>query len=487
MDEYKKTILNIAKLLEIDCSQDLEESLCSTVYNAVAYLKKDDDMLNMAIDNCIDSFHVTDGEGNIVRVNRAFTDGLQIARKDVEGKNVVDMEKSGIYSPTAVHVAIREKRMISMIQTGARGKAIASAQPVLDPDGNVMLVVSNARFLSELQLLENYFEIEKERHTEVSPKSMQMISKSKLMRSLMDLAGQVAKADSSILITGETGTGKSMLAKYIHAHSKRKDEKFIEINCAAIPENLIESELFGYTTGAFTGAKKGGKPGLIELANNGTLFLDEIGDMPLNLQAKLLQVLQNRSITRIGGEEAIDVNIRLITATNSNLEEMIEKGAFRSELYYRINVVPLHVPALRNRREDISDLVDSFTQRFNSEYNTNVIIGKETMKRLEEYKWPGNIRELENLIERLVVTDGKGIVELEDLPNAILIMTDEIKDDITVNKIIPLKKAMDEVERQLINAAYEAYGSSYKVARALGISQSGASRKHIKYQKDLEK
>ena len=304
------------------------------------------------------------------------------------------------------------------------------------------------------------------------------------MKEILGLVKVVAPTDSSVMISGETGTGKSMLARYIHEQSSRRDKAFVEINCAAIPENLIESELFGYESGAFTGASKNGKKGLMEIADGGTLFLDEIGDMPLSLQATLLQSLQNRSFTRVGGEKQINVDVRLITATNMDLEQMVQEGTFRNELYYRINVVPINLPRLSERREDFQMIVDVSMERFTGRYNKEVVLSREARKLMEAYSWPGNIRELENTVERLVVTNRNGVIFPTDLPSKIIAENNEYGGGVMIDDIIPLKKATEEIEKQLISAAYVRYGSSYKVAKALGISQSAASRKIIKYLKN---
>lgn len=313
----------------------------------------------------------------------------------------------------------------------------------------------------------------------------ELSSSDESMQKLYDFAKQIAAADSGVLITGETGTGKSVLAKYIHENSPRSKKKFVELNCAAIPESLIESELFGYETGAFTGAQKGGKPGLFEAADGGTLFLDEIGDMPLQLQPKLLHALQNKTITRVGGTRQIPVNVRIITATNKNLENLVKEGLFRNDLYYRINIVPISIPPLRERKSDITPLINSFVDRFNKHYNQSAAIDDGAMKLLNLYKWPGNIRELENMIERLLVTNKSGIITEWDLPNNIRIMTDSDDDSgIHVSKLMPLKDALETVEGELVRMAFKDGASTYDVARKLKISQSGASRKYLKYVKN---
>lgn len=469
----------LTELLGIEEPGSGEESL-SALYHAVRRMKEERDSYYLAMDNCLDSFHVTDADGTIIFVNKTFERRSKTGKEKIVGKNVIDMEKDGFYRPSAVRIALREDRPITMVQKGPGGDAIVTATPIHDKNGKLILCVSNARFVDELSLLDKYHK-SKNRSSDYHDKKL--VSKSGKMAELYAEARQVAKVDSGILITGETGTGKSMLAKYIHDNSERNQGRFVELNCAAIPENLIESELFGYESGAFTGAKKGGKPGLFELADKGTLFLDEIGDMPFALQAKLLSAIQNKTITRIGGTTRKIVDVRIITATNKNLEKRIEQGSFRSDLYYRINIVPLHMPALRQRKEDINDLVKSFLRFFSERYGRKVEIADSALEILNEYRWPGNIRELENLIERLVVTNTSGVIEEENLPDNIRIMTDGMQEDVKVNRILPLQEVLEKAEAQLVRMAFEQYPSSYKVARALGISQSGASRKYQKYVK----
>lgn len=456
----------------------LEEAL----YEACRKLKKERDTYYLAMDNCTDSFHVTDEKGKILFINKTFERRSKLSKADIIGKNVTDMEREGIYRPSAVHIALKENRQLTMVQSGPGGNAIVTATPIEDNEGNLVLCVSNARFVDELTLLDKYYS-HKAQIKQEEYKEKRMISKDEAMIKLYEFAKQVAGADSSILITGETGTGKSMVARYIHENSSRSKKRFIELNCAAIPENLMESELFGYESGAFTGAKKGGKPGLFELAEGGTLFLDEIGDMPLPLQAKLLHAIQNRTITRIGGTAEKSIDVRILTATNKNLEKLVEEEQFRSDLYYRINVVPLHMPALRQRKRDIKELGRFFLDFFNTKYSRETAITDDALERLCQYRWPGNIRELENMMERLVVTNRTGVISEEELPNNVKVMTDVMREDIIINRMVPLKEALERVEQKLVEMAFEENGSTYKAAQALGISQSGASRKFLKYRK----
>ena len=453
------------------------------IYNKCIQLKLERDKYYLAMDNCVDSFHIADDQGTTIFVNKAFEKRSRISRENVIGANAKEMEMKGLYRPSAVRIALQENRRITLIQGGPGGDALVTATPVYDENGNTIICVSNARWVDELELLSNYYDSKDTKEKRVS-KNKKYIFKDEKMLEIYEYIKQIAKADSSVLIKGETGTGKSMIARYIHENSNRKKGKFVELNCAAIPENLIESEIFGYESGAFTGAKKGGKPGMFEIADKGTLFLDEIGDMPLMLQSKLLSAIQNKRITRIGGTEEKQIDVRIITATNKDIESLVEQKQFRQDLYYRINVVPIYMPALRERKKDIEELVNTFLETFNEQYCRQVKILDSAVKILKQYKWPGNIRELENLIERLVVTNKTGVISESDIPKSIKIMTDDRSEEIQINKIIPLKKALEETEKKLVQMAFKEVNSTYKAAELLEISQSGASRKFLKYVKN---
>lgn len=458
----------------------------SDIYDKCAEIKEQRDLYYLAMDNCAGSFHLTDGNGKIIFVNKSFENRCNLRKEEVIGRTLEDMEKDNIYKPSAALIAIREKKKLTMIQGGVGGKAIVTATPLCDETGEPYLCVSNARFFDEIKIMASYFnEIENSPRDGFKDYDSKNIAYSdEKVISLYNFAKQIAATDSSVMITGETGTGKTMLAKFIHENSNRSEGKFVHVNCASIPENLIESELFGYETGAFTGAKKGGKPGMFELASGGTLFLDEIGDMPVALQPKILAAIQEKKIFRLGGSEEISVDVRIISATNKNLDQMMSEGLFRSDLYYRLNVVPLYMPALRERKADINAMAESFIQLYNSKYDRDVEITDGALDMLNHYQWPGNIRELENMIERLVITSRTGVISENDLPDDIKIITENYYQDIIVNRVIPLNEALDLVERKLVEMAYTDGNSTYKAAEILGISQSSASRKYIKYIRD---
>ncbi len=302
-----------------------------------------------------------------------------------------------------------------------------------------------------------------------------IIAKSRIMRKLVDYSGTIANSPSTVLIEGESGTGKEVFAQSIHNASSRHENGFVAINCAAIPENLIESELFGYDDGAFTGAKKGGHPGKFELANGGTLFLDEIGDMKLEMQVKLLRAIQEGAITRIGGDKNIPVDVRLIAATNKNLKDEVDKGQFRLDLYYRLSVIPIKIPPLRDRKEDLPSLIRFFLNKKSLKLQKKVPqLRYSTLQELLDYNWPGNIRELENAIEQIVNLDG--IASFEDLkmefnqdPEPIV---PKATTEIAVSEEAPLI-TFQEMEKKMIQKAIDFHQNNLtKVAKSLGISRN---------------
>jgi transcriptional regulator with PAS, ATPase and Fis domain len=280
-----------------------------------------------------------------------------------------------------------------------------------------------------------------------------------------------------VLIQGESGVGKELVVDLIHANSSRKNKPLVKVNCGAIPETLLESELFGYEEGAFSGASKNGKPGYFEMANNGVLFLDEIGEMPLNLQVKLLRVLQEKEVCRIGGGSVLKLDVRIVAATNRNLYELVQENKFRKDLFYRLNVVPIYVPALRERKDDIAALSLFFLDIFNRKHGTHKRLTPEVLQCFLNYSWPGNIRELENLIERLMVTVINDTITTNDLPFYIYSSAGEDKE----KELIPLRQAVENAERQMLEIAFARYHSTYEVAEALEINQSTVVRKAAKY------
>lgn len=286
-------------------------------------------------------------------------------------------------------------------------------------------------------------------------REFKIIGKSEAIQKILNLIDKISKSDSTVLITGESGTGKELVARLIHMQSPRTIKPFIPVNCAAIPSELLESELFGHEKGAFTGALYS-RPGRFELANEGTIFLDEIGDMPINLQVKILRVIQERSFEKIGSTKSINVNVRIIAATNKNLENAVKDGKFREDLYWRLNVIPLTIPPLRERKEDIPVLCDYFIDKFSTKFGYKLVLNKEVLELFTEYDWPGNVRELENLIERFYVFSDNGFVKIEDIPEKIRFQENSIPQDLIIDEFNPFATEIDlnelvmEYERKLI-------------------------------------
>ncbi|WP_432663358.1 sigma 54-interacting transcriptional regulator [Wukongibacter baidiensis] len=457
-------------------------------YTEIKTLK---DELETIIESSYDGIVVTDGDGKVLKINTAWIKMVGYEKKEHD-ELVIGMEEEGVIFPSATLLALKEKRRVSFIQNSSNGKRfLATGTPIFDEDGNINRVVTNIRDIDELNKLrkqleetmrlEKYYEKEK-KIDHLNFHSENIVANSIEFGNILQTASNVAGVDSTILILGESGVGKEVVANFIHKLSKRKERSFIKINCGAIPENLIESELFGYETGAFTGANRKGKYGLIELAHEGTLFLDEIGDLPLNLQVKLLRVIQERRLTRLGGVIERDVDVRIIAATNKNLKKMVADGEFRADLYYRLNVVPLEIPPLRKRKSDILPLCHHFISIFNKKYLCNKDITSAVEKIFLSYSWPGNIRELENIIERLIVTTNKELIEEKDLP-IFLLEEDNSTEKIKLEGIMPLKEATEILEKKLIEKVYKRYSTTYEMANALGVNQSTIVRKIQKYLK----
>ncbi|MBJ8077233.1 sigma 54-interacting transcriptional regulator [Bacillus cereus group sp. N12] len=432
-----------------------------------------------------DEIFVTDEQGIVVRVNSTCERHYQLAAEELVGKHVKELQKDGIFYPSATLEVIEKKRPIELVQTTKSGEYLhVRTRPVFDDEGNLRRVISYSRDLTELYQLRQKVE-EMDNQLKTYKKELRetyehegLIFKSIAMQKIIETIKKVSVVDSTVLVLGETGVGKSRLVRHLHEVSRRKNESFYEINCAALPTNLIESELFGYSGGSFTGANREGKKGLLESAHKGTLFLDEIGEMPLEIQAKLLQVLQEKTFRPIGGRELKKVDVRIVSATNRDLSEMVKRGTFRKDLYYRLNVIPISIPPLRERTEDILPLVYHYLQHFNKKYGRDVKLAPSTLQMFVGYPWEGNNREIENVIERIVIT-ADDIVTIEDLPIAMQESTVEQSGQ-------SLYKMLEEVERNIILKAYKTCGSSYKVAEFLKISQSAATRKIKKFIEEEE-
>lgn len=312
------------------------------------------------------------------------------------------------------------------------------------------------------------------KYVTISPTSPVLIGEHLLMKKIDAIVRQVAATDATALIIGESGTGKELIARALHVGSPRRDHPFVPVNCAAIPEELLESELFGHIRGAFTGAHAA-RAGMFQLADGGTIFLDEVGDMPLVLQAKLLRVLQDRQVRPVGADRAVAIDVRVIAATNKNLEKAVEKGAFREDLFYRLQVIPIHLPPLRARRSDIPLLLQHFLEKVNRKYGRDTLLTPEAMVHLWQYDWPGNVRELENIVERMIVLSEGGQIDIEDLPSSVKTFISEKKIPAPTldNGELNLQKAVELFENRLIDEALRrTNGNRSAAAHLLGVKRT---------------
>jgi len=438
-----------------------------------------------------DTIYITDGKGNTLYAGSHIAETCGISREFFKGKNVADLEKKGIFRPSVTLKVLESGKQEVVIQKTKLGTMFLSyGFPVFDADQNIVKVISITRDLSSQNayssLVADAFD-NKENSLAGEEQNYDFITQSRKIYNLIDMVRIIAMVDSTVLISGETGVGKDVMARLIHKLSPRAGKPFVKVNCGTIAENLVESELFGYESGAFTGANKEGKVGLIETAEGGTVFLDEIGELPLTQQVKLLQVLQEKKLVRVGGTKPISIDVRFISATNKDLSAMVSEGKFREDLYYRLNVVPIEIPPLRERKEDIMLLIRHFIKLFNSRYGFSKRISKEATQALSAYNWPGNVRELEHALERLIVTTKVPIIEFDDLPSHVKdsylnkSSTLENQDVISVSEIIPLQEAVELVERKLIEMALEKCETAQKAAELLQVNQSTISRKIQRY------
>ncbi|NLJ58668.1 MAG: sigma 54-interacting transcriptional regulator [Tissierellia bacterium] len=425
-----------------------------------------------------------DQNGFIVKMNKAYANFLGIEIVDAIGEHVTE-----IIENTRLHIVIETGiSEIGQIQWINGHESITSRIPLFN-NGKIIGAVGMVIFRNSMEVNMLYKKI-KEANIELDNYKERLRRVQKNYLAIDDIIGnnskiiklkntikRVATSDSTILITGESGTGKEVFANAIHEMSNRRDNKFVKVNCAAIPETILESELFGYEEGAFTGAKKGGKIGKFELANQGTIFLDEIGDMGMNMQSKLLRVLQEKVVDKVGGSKPINIDVRIIAATNQNLIEKINKGSFREDLYFRLNVIPIEIPPLRERLDDIPVLCEYFIKQFN--YKFGIYIEKiedEAMEYLKNYSWPGNIRELENVIERAYNFVDSNIITKEQLPEKITKEKRYFYEGDLNNKL-------NNYEKNIIFETLEMCGGNKsKTARILGISRANLYQKLKKYE-----
>lgn len=447
-----------------------------------------------------DAVFIDDADGVCQWCNDACEEMYNIEYDEIVGRHVEDLEKSGIFTPSVTRRVLEEKREITIIHENRFGRRLlTTGSPVFVPmtsgewvaagegrySRTIAFVLTTSRDITQISTVQEQPDtpgsaLLKARNLDV-PEDIDtsfIVSESEAMHNVMALTKKLASVNTTVLITGESGVGKGLIARQLHEEGVRWKKPFVTVNCGAIPDNLIESELFGYVAGAFTGSRADGKQGLFEAAQDGTIFLDEISELPLNLQVKLLQVIQERQITPVGGTRPIPVDVRIISATNRNLEELVKEGRFREDLYYRLNVVPINVPALRERPADIIPLIQMNIARCNRELGETKSISPDALSILLKYPWPGNIRELQNIIERLVITTSHNVITEDD----IFIFIKEAAEDNQINYAdTSLAAALERAEKEILSRALENYKSTRAIARVLKVSQPTVVRKLNKY------
>ena len=445
------------------------------------------------LESSYDGIYITDRNSVTLYVNHAYERLSGHDRSEYIGKSMTELMNSGIMKAHITKDVIRSRKPMTITEKLISGKSVLiTGNPLFDDNNEVIAVMTNVRDISEIISLEKK---EKLSNEIISLYKKQYFNKFDLENivcespnsiSVFDFASKVSAKDSIVLLTGETGVGKEVVAKYIHNNSLRKDNNYIKINCGAIPKNLLESELFGYIGGAFTGADPKGKPGMFELAHNGTLFLDEIGELPLNLQSSLLRALQEGEIIRVGSTNPQKVNVRIIAATNRNLKQMLNEKTFRADLYYRLNVISINIPPLRERQEDIPALAELFLKKLNKKYNCKKQVTSSFLLELMGMDWPGNIRELSNFVERQFILNESDTLDTIINSNSINGRS-EIYSPASFTRdsnSLNMNNIVSSVEASLIKRALKESPNTKEAAKLLGISQPTFSRKFNKY-KDM--
>ncbi len=443
-----------------------------------------------AVIECIDDgIFILDDKSTVLEINEK---GLGTKkREDIVGRTMRELINEGIYRDSCTLKVIKSKSKETMFQYDET-ETLTTGIPYIK-DGKIEMIVCCERELKEIDIMKEQLRINEEKldkykseinylRSILAKETKDIVLESPKMKQVVELALTAAKYDSRVLVEGETGVGKEIIAKLIYRNGIRKNGPFIAVNCSAIPENLIESELFGYEKGSFTGADEKGKKGYFELANKGVLFLDEIGEISLSFQSKLLRALQENEIQRIGGKKSIKIDVQVIAATNKNLAEKVQTGEFKADLFYRLNTFPIMIPALRDRQADIVPLIYSFADKFNKKYGTQKRFSLSSLNVLQVYEWPGNVRELENIIERLVLTVRDDIINAEHV-REILGMREKTFGEIGEKGT--LKEVAELAEKELIKKYMEIYKDPEDLEKALDVSRATLNRKLLKY--DLRK
>lgn len=456
------------------------------------FLKDNYDIVLDIIDKMRTGIWITDGTGEVIIVNSESVKTGGLTREEVIGRNMSELLDMGYITESAVMKTIGSHREECIVEElGAGGHCMTTSVPLFWK-GSIDLIICVERNISEVERLKTLLGQQVEKKNKLQKEllrfknqkddlSGQFITKNINMLHIRELAENIGKIDVTVMIMGESGTGKEVIADLIHKNSGRAEAPFVKVNCAAIPETLIESEFFGYEGGAFTGAGKGGKMGLFELADGGTLFLDEVGELSVQMQSKLLRVIQDKEVRRVGGEKSVHIDIRIIAATNRDLKREVEEGRFRNDLYYRLFVVPVNIPSLRERKEDIELLARHFLDIFNSEYNLRKTISDDAVKVMESYNWPGNVRELRNVVERLSVSTARSEISAIQVEFCLNNKAPAVSDYIGTESDLYLEDIVGRYEKQVISKILEECGTITATARMLHVDKSTISRKIKKY------
>lgn len=451
-------------------------------------IEEDKEFIIEALRSCFfteDGMTTVDEQGITIMANEAHSQIMGIDGEDIVGKPTTDLVTEGVFQKSVSALVFESKQQETITQNLSNGKTIlVTGKPIFDENGEIKRVINtlrdvpilNALYEEQLRqeaLLDTY-RSELSKHNNIAHKGL--VAESVAMRGVLGIAERAAMNDSIVLILGESGVGKGVIARLIHEMSKRGNAPMISINCGAIPEHLLESELFGYVPGAFTGASREGKMGLFEAADKGVVFLDEIGELPINLQPKLLSFLETGELMRIGSTKAKKVDCRIIAATNRDLKDMVSRNKFREDLYYRLSVIPIHIPPLRERREDIIPLIITFLREVNEKNGLNKIMKPEVLEVLKRADWNGNVRELRNAIERYAVLSLNQEISLADLPQEdTVIKGGEV---VSAEKLpMSLPSVIQEIEDEYIALAMQKGGSIRKAAKLLGLSPTTLFRK----------
>jgi len=468
-------------------NQDLEEM--SRQMRAFQELTRE---LDAIIDSSSDGLWICDADARVIRINPASERINNIKAAEVVGRDMRELLDQGFIDRSAALEALTTRSVVSQLQNREGRKLISTGTPVFDANGAVIRVVVSERDITEIDNLQRELEEQEALRDQFRSHMLELqqadlasrrvIARSPSMVNALKQALKVSAVHASVLILGESGVGKGLIADLIHKNSSRADKPLIEINCGAIPESLIESELFGYEKGAFTGAQTGGKPGYLELADGGILFLDEIAELPQAAQVKLLRFLENGRVVRLGGTKARNLDVRILAATHRDLDEMVQQGSFRLDLYYRLNVIPIQVPALRDRKDCILPLIRHYMDFFGARDALRKRLTRAASDALFAYGYPGNVRQLMNICERLVVMTEGDLIDLKDLPAEIAAGAAESPAQLSAwPEETSLQQTLDSVERAVLQKALATHGNQVRMAEALRVNQSTIARKLKKH------